>query len=1198
MTTDTTTQLPPRYEAADVQKEVEQVWEAERCFHAEPDATKEPFCIVIPPPNVTARLHLGHAFNNTIQDILVRHARMQGKNAVWIPGTDHAGIATQTVVEKRLLQTEGKRRTDYDRDEFVAKVQAWKDEYEEVILGQLKAMGCSCDYERTCFTMDEQRSKAVREAFFRLFKDGLIYRGKRLVNWDPATQTALADDEVENEEIDGHFYYLKYPVVKEEGEGQREEGQTITVATTRPETMLGDTAVAINPKDPRAASLRGMKVLLPIVGRKIPIVEDDYVVMPGDEDDPKAKFATGFLKVTPAHDPNDWDIGQRHNLEVINTMAPDASISDSHGWAPETEAAKEFVGLTREEAREKIVAWFEDHGLLEKVVPYRHSVGHSYRSHVPVEPYLSDQWYVAVQEPIPWMENTGFVEGTDVPANSLAGLALTALRGTDFQSVSDADTEHELKVRATGDDVLTFVPKRYSKTYRQWNAALRDWCISRQLWWGHRIPVWSGVLSDDFGGRQNAEELASGPSAPLVRTLAEHRDFLRERGVDFDIEMRPEADDVDTQISFVPRTEAAVSAIDAINDLYRGKSGPMHPISSVWESSQKQDPDVLDTWFSSALWPMSTLGWPERTAALDVWNPTSVLCTAREIITLWVSRMVMFNRYMLAHPDERASDSLANASRHGAEAERRGDDLSRNGSEGSRHGGEGSDNSGNISDNSGGSPGNGGGPSDNGGELSDSGGTVSRNGGEASRYGVSGASDVAATTLSDVEAVASPHGGSSRTGGAVPFSDVFIHAMIQDGHGQKMSKSLGNGVDPLDIIDSHGADAMRFTLAGMATHTQDVRLPVDAVDPHTGETFEAQTFKNAAGYVVAKPIQEHKGNQSVSGYGLATGEATPSDDVPLARNTSSKFDLGRNFCNKLWNASRFVIGNLQDAEAPASDSESGASAPASTGLLQTTDRWILSRLSQTVAACDGALSDYRFDRYTTACYDFFWRDFCDWYVESTKPRTKADDATAKQVLAVCLDWSLRLMHPIVPFATERLWWSLNEAAAERGVGDYACPASERCITAAWPSDVPAADDEAIADVDRLRELVLAVRQLRADHKVEPKRVVPVHLKGITLDDDARQAFETWANAEVVDEQSAASAAASTKVGDVDILVGGIIDEAADAARNEKERAALEKQVEALRGRLANKGYTDKAPPHLVQETRDQLAAAEKQLAEL
>jgi valyl-tRNA synthetase len=379
------------YTPADVEREVAEVWVREKCFHAEPTDPGEPYSIVIPPPNVTAALHLGHALNNTLQDILIRRHRMGGDNTVWLPGTDHAGIATQTVVEKRVLKEEGKKRTEFPREEFVAKIQAWKDEYEQTITSQLKAMGCSCDWDRQAFTMDEVRAKAVREAFFRLFKDGLIYRGKRLVNWDPVTLTALADDEVENEEVDGFFYYLRYPL--ENGSGH------VTVATTRPETMLGDTAVAINPKDPRAAGLRGKKLRLPIVGRIIPIIEDDYVVMADPEgDDPKAKFATGFLKVTPAHDPNDYEIGQRHQLSVINVMAPDASISDKHGWSDVGEAGF-LLGLSRETAREEVVEWFRRHGLLEEVKPYRHSVGHSYRSHVPIEPYLSDQWYCRVTDP-------------------------------------------------------------------------------------------------------------------------------------------------------------------------------------------------------------------------------------------------------------------------------------------------------------------------------------------------------------------------------------------------------------------------------------------------------------------------------------------------------------------------------------------------------------------------------------------------------------------------------------------------------------------------------------------------------------------------------------------------------------------------------------------------------------------------------
>ena len=389
----TLAELPKAYIPADAEGAVRARWDEAACFHADPAAAGDAYAIFIPPPNVTAALHLGHAFNNSLQDLLARYHRMKGMNTLWMPGTDHAGIATQTVVEKRLM-LQGKRRTDFTREAFVGKVQEWKDEYEATILGQLEEMGCSCDFDRTRFTMDETCATAVRHAFFTLFADGLVYRGKRLVNWDPVTQTALADDEVEMEEVDGHFWYLRYPLA--DGSGH------VTVATTRPETMLGDTAVAINPKDPRAAALRGKTLRLPIVGREIPIVEDDYVVMPasmgGDPADPKAQFATGFLKVTPAHDQNDWDIGQRHGLAAINVMAPDGSISDRHGWTDASPEARAFVGLSREEARTRIVAWFREAGLLEEARPYRHAVGHSYRSHVPVEPYLSDQWYVRVTD--------------------------------------------------------------------------------------------------------------------------------------------------------------------------------------------------------------------------------------------------------------------------------------------------------------------------------------------------------------------------------------------------------------------------------------------------------------------------------------------------------------------------------------------------------------------------------------------------------------------------------------------------------------------------------------------------------------------------------------------------------------------------------------------------------------------------------
>ena len=452
-------QLSKVYEPKVIESQVNEIWSANQYFHAQAPCNvegKKSYTIVIPPPNVTAPLHLGHALNNTLQDILIRFRRMQNFNTLWMPGTDHAGIATQTVVEKRILSEENKRRTDFAREDFVARVQAWKDEYEALIISQLKAMGCSCDWERTRFTMDEVCAKAVRAAFFKLFADGLIYRGKRLVNWDPATQTVLADDEVEHETVQGHFWYMRYPLTEAvEIEGERIE--YVTVATTRPETMLGDTAVAMNPADSRAKLLIGKKVRLPIVGRLIPIIADEHVVLPDPQsDDEKAKFSTGFLKVTPAHDPDDWEIGQRHNLEVINVMAPDGSISDKFGWedakAPEAQA---LLGMDRFEAREAVVEWFRKEKLLEDIREYTHDVGHSYRSHVPIEPYLSDQWYIAVKKPIEHLKEKvgdGLIEGTDVPVNSLAGLALKPLL----------------------DGRLLFTPQRYAKTYQSWLENLRD----------------------------------------------------------------------------------------------------------------------------------------------------------------------------------------------------------------------------------------------------------------------------------------------------------------------------------------------------------------------------------------------------------------------------------------------------------------------------------------------------------------------------------------------------------------------------------------------------------------------------------------------------------------------------------------------------------------------------------------------------
>ncbi len=970
------------YNPADVEREVAEVWVREKCFHAEPTDPGKPYSIVIPPPNVTAALHLGHALNNTLQDILIRRHRMAGDNTVWLPGTDHAGIATQTVVEKRVLKEEGKKRTDFPREEFVAKIQTWKDEYEQTITSQLKAMGCSCDWDRQAFTMDEPRAKAVREAFFQLFKDGLIYRGKRLVNWDPVTQTALADDEVENEEIDGFFYYLRYPL--EDGTGH------VTVATTRPETMLGDTAVAINPKDPRAPALRGKRLRLPIVGRIIPIVEDDYVVMPDPESaDAKAKFATGFLKVTPAHDPNDWEIGLRHKLPVINVMAPDASISEKHGWTDVGDAGF-LLGLSRETAREEVVEWFRRHGLLEDVKPYRHSVGHSYRSHVPIEPYLSDQWYCRVTDP------------------RLSGAALAAMDPTQHDPSLAGPLAGRGPATSTepgpvnSNQRLTFYPPRYAKTFQSWHENIRDWCISRQLWWGHRIPVWSNPAGIEKGYK---ETFGSKPDGSRVADHIKNLLLLEKAGriALAKLEFVCLRDDSDAEVK-----------------------------KELEDWGWIQDPDVLDTWFSSGLWPLSTLGWPAGTPELAKWNPTSVLCTAREIITLWVSRMVMFNLYFKNQ---------------------------------------------------------------------------------------------------------------------LPFTDVFIHAMIQDGEGRKMSKSLGNGVDPLDIIHSHGTDAMRFTLAAMATHTQDVRLPVKK-DPTTG------------------------------------------------RNTSEKFDEGRKFCNKIWQVTEgFALPNLAKTLPVPID-------PAQWSL---PDRWILSQFNRTLGDCDTAIADYRFDQYAKLAYEFFWNDFCAWYIEIAKLdlRDLARAGQTANVLAAVLDGSLRLLHPVIPFITEALWWKLNAVRQDRSIpGWIEGAARTRLVLSEWPRG-GAIDTAADQTFPKLRDVVVAIRNLRNEYKVEVKKVVPVSIaappEAAVWIKENQKVIETLAtcgigavSAEVKPPANCGRATA----GGVEIFVEDLVDEAAEVQRITKRKAEIERVLPGMKARIENPSYREKAPPKLVKQTEDQIAAMEAELAKL
>ncbi len=978
-----TDELPKAYEPHTVETNVRERWDSASAYAADPAAGGDSYAIVIPPPNVTAPLHTGHALNNTLQDVLVRYHRMAGDNTLWMPGTDHAGIATQTVVEKRILAEENKRRTEFGRDEFVGRVQAWKDEYEERILNQLKLMGCSCDWARTRFTMDETCARAVREVFFKLFEDGLIYRGKRLVNWDPATQTVLADDEVEHQDVAGHFWYLRYPL-SELIHVSGTNIEHVVVATTRPETMLGDTAVAINPKDPLAEILVDQTVRLPLVGREIPIVLDDHVVLPDpDSDDEKARFSTGFLKVTPAHDPDDWQIGQRHDLPVINVMAPDGSISDRHGWDDCAGSDAEFLlGMDRFEARAAIVEWFKTEGLLESVREYTHPVGHSYRSHVPIEPYLSDQWYIAVKQPIEHLAEQfgeGMIDRTDMPLNSLAGLALKPLL----------------------DKRVRFVPDRYAKTYQTWLENLRDWPVSRQLWWGHRIPVWSRDIElpadvkplETDGPHPHVGAAIAGP---LGEALAE----LSARHI-LQAFKHPELEGwVRTYICLASDEPGAVEAIE--------------------NAGYVRDEDVLDTWFSSALWPFSTMGWPDDTPELAAYYPGNVLCTAREIITLWVSRMVMMGQYCV---------------------------------------------------------------------------------------------------------------------GDIPFPEVFIHAMIQDGEGRKMSKSLGNGIDPLDIIDSHGADAMRFTLASMTTQTQDVRMPVAEMTTPDGRIV----------------------------------------------NSSPKFDLGRNFCNKLWNAARFAMMNLADC--PAFDP---------TEATDLADLWMLSRLGTAIRNATAAIEDYRYNELADGLYHFMWDDVCDWYLEIAKARINAGEATSKAIVALALDTLLRLLHPICPFITEAIWAKLNETVPNRGGVD--CSAETLLVRAAWPTRHDEWIDEAAEkQFELMQELVRQIRNVRKEHNVAPATTVDAVVEATGPEADLITAnialLQSQAQLAAISAGNAPAdgSAATVTVGSIKLHILGVVDHDAEVVRLTKQRDQLAKGIGGIEKKLASEGFLAKAPEDVVRRERDRLA---------
>ncbi|MEI8251736.1 MAG: valine--tRNA ligase, partial [Synechococcus sp. ELA057] len=873
---------------------------------------------------VTGSLHMGHAFNTALIDTIVRFQRLQGRNVLCLPGTDHASIAVQTILEKQL-RAEGLRKEDLGRDAFLERAWAWKAESGGTIVAQLRRLGYSVDWQRERFTLDAGCSVAVIEAFNRLHEQGLIYRGEYLVNWCPASGSAVSDLEVEMQEVDGHLWHFRYPL----SDGPAADGRThLEVATTRPETLLGDTAVAVNPRDPRYAALVGQTLTLPLVGRQIPIVADDHV---------DAEFGTGCVKVTPAHDPNDFAIGQRHNLPLVTVMAKDGSMN---------EAAGRFAGLDRFEARKAVVAAMEAEGFLVKVENYRHSVPFSDRGKVPVEPLLSTQWFVKTEP--------------------LAARCREALEQADPR----------------------FVPERWAKVYRDWLTDIRDWCISRQLWWGHRIPAWfvvsetGGVITD---------------STPYV---------------------------------------VARDASDALAKAEAQFGGGTHAHPLVLE----QDPDALDTWFSSGLWPFSTLGWPEAGAAdLERWYPTSVLVTGFDIIFFWVARMTM----------------LAGAFT-----------------------------------------------------------------------------------------------------GKMPFRDVYIHGLVRDENNRKMSKSAGNGIDPLLLIDRYGADALRFALVReVAGAGQDIRLDYDR----------------------------------------------PSD-------TSATVEASRNFANKLWNVTRFALMNLA-GETPATLGEPDPAVLAQEGRpLQLADRWILSRLARVNRETAERYQNYGLGEAAKGLYEFAWNEVCDWYVELIKrrlnpgenptPAALADQRTARQVLAKVLSELLLMLHPLMPHLSEELWHGLTAQPQETFL------ALQR-----WPvADASACDDALEASFAALIEAIRVVRNLRAVAGLKPSQSVPVRfvtgraplaeaLAAATADITALTRAE---RVEVLDPAAAAASPAAKALagvcGDLQVLlpIEGLVDLDALRGRLEKDIAKADKEIKGLTGRLANPNFADKAPPEVVAECRANLAEAEAQ----
>jgi valyl-tRNA synthetase len=951
------------YDPHAIEQRLYQDWEARGRFA--PSGTGAPYCIAIPPPNVTGSLHMGHGFNNAIMDALVRYHRMKGHNALWQVGTDHAGIATQMVVERQLA-AQNLTRHDLGREAFLEKVWEWKAESGGTITRQLRRLGSSVDWTRERFTMDEGLSRAVQEAFVRLYEDGLIYRGKRLVNWDPKLHTAISDLEVASEEEKGSMWHFRYPLA--DGSGH------LTVATTRPETMLGDTAVAVHPDDERYKHLIGKRVRLPIAGREIPIIADEYV-------DPE--FGTGCVKITPAHDFNDYEVGKRHNLPLINVLDRDARILaeftvltfEGYAAAHGEKAPGAYAGLDRFEARKKIVAEFESLGLLEKIDPHTLKVPRGDRSGAVIEPWLTDQWYV------------------------------------------DAKTLAKPAIAAVEDGRIRFVPQQYENLYFSWMRDIQDWCISRQLWWGHRIPAWYDNHGNVYVGRDEAEARAK-------------------HGLASDLELR-------------------------------------------------QDEDVLDTWFSSALWTFSTLGWPDETPELKTFHPTDALVTGFDIIFFWVARMVMMTMHLMKHPD--------------------------------------------------GSP-------------------------------------------------------------QVPFKTVYVHGLVRDAEGQKMSKSKGNVLDPLDIIDGIGLKEL------IAKRTSGL------MQPQMAEKIEKRTRKEFP--------------DGIAAYGCDALRFTFASLASTGRDI--KFDMGRvegyrNFCNKLWNAARYALMNTQEKDLGIMPSPPTGFAPLASLSPQgegsfvaysLPDRWIQSRLNAAIGAVREAMDAYRFDLAAQAIYEFTWNEYCDWYLELSKIVLQAGDEAAqrgtRQTLVQVLETLLRLAHPLMPFITEEIWRQTAPLLSPAGEGRGE---DLTIMTQAYPEADPARIDAAVeTEMAWVMNFILGVRRIRGEMNIAPGKPLPVLLEnGQARDREWQENNREWLlklgrleNIAWLADGETAPESAIALLGDLRILIPmkGLIDKEAELARLEKEIQRIEKDLPRVAGKLDDPSFAAKAPPQVVEKERAKLAEMRSGLAQL